>query len=206
MKHLFRILFVLAVLCGGSSIAHATGIDFRMTVLDPPNGCLQGDSSCAVYNPGTPLSVAISADECGPFGLTGPQGMYGCLVINNLTGSTINSLSLTFFGDPLGNQDASCDSLGQNGLPSVLNVVSCGEVNGNYQLDFAGGTGVANGSDLVVFEEGADPSLFEGGSASVGVTPEPDSLLLFSTGVMMAGLYMSRRVWTTVRKSSDGNR
>ena len=205
MKHLIRILFVLALLCGGSSLAHADGVDFRMTVLDPPNGCLPGNSSCAVYDPSQTLSpVAISADQCAPFGLTGPTGLYGCLIINNLTGNTINSLSLSFAGDPLGNQVASCDSQGQNGLASVLNVVSCGEVNGAYQLLFAGGTGVPNGSDLVVFEEGADPNLFEDGTANVGVTPEPDSLLLFSTGVMMAGLYMSRRVWTTVRKSPDG--
>jgi len=209
MKHLFRILFVLALLCGGSSLAHADGVDFRMTVLDPPNGCLPGDSSCAIYNPGSPaLSVALSADQCTPFGLTGPRGDYGCLIINNLTGSTITSLNLSFDA-PIEGQTASCDSAGQNGLTSVLNpTATCGQTvqtpNGLvYQLDFAGGTGVPNGNDLVIFEEGAAPGDFVGGMATVGIAPEPDSLLLFSTGVMMAGLYMSRRFWTPVRKSMN---
>jgi hypothetical protein len=210
MKHLLRILFVLALLCGGSSIAHANGIDFRMTVLDPPNGCLPGDdSSCAVYHPGAPaLSVGLSVDSCTPFGLSSgsPSTPYGCLIINNLTGSTVTSLDLSFLADPLGDQPASCDSGGQDGLPSALDVVSCGQVGSLYSLNFAGGTGVPNGSDLIVFEEGADPTLFEGGTAIVGITPEPDSLLLFSTGVMMAGLYMSRRIWTTVKGSAVGNR
>ncbi|WP_158944632.1 hypothetical protein [Granulicella sp. S190] len=207
MKQLLRIFFVLALLCGGSSIAKASGVDFRMTVLDPPNGCLPGDTSCFAFNPGQSFSVALSQNVCDQFDLGQglDQGTYGCLLINNATTKTINSLTLSFLGAPLGNQDASCDSAGQDGIPSALNVVSCSEANGLYNLSFAGGTGIPAGNDIIVFEEGANADLFQGGTGSVGVTPEPDSLLLFSTGVMMAGLYMSRRIWTNAKKSSEIN-
>jgi hypothetical protein len=89
--------------------------------------------------------------------------------------------------------------------------VSCGPDPINpldYALDFAGGAGVAPGGALIVFEQGENPADFQGGSGTVGVgvAPEPDSLLLFSTGVMMAGLYMSRRIWTTVKGSAASNR
>jgi hypothetical protein len=209
MKYLLRILFALALLCGGSSLAHADGVDYRMTVLDPQAGCFPNDNSdCVITTPGKVLDgVGISVGSCTPFGLTGPEGLFGCLIINNLTGQTVTSLNLGFAVAPIG-QDASCDAGGQDGLPSVLNPTSnCGaQANGFYSLDFSGGTGIPNGSDIVVYEEGAAPDLFTDGTASVGVTPEPDSLLLFSTGVMMAGLYMSRRIWTAAGKSADGNR
>jgi hypothetical protein len=67
--------------------------------------------------------------------------------------------------------------------------VSCEQVGSTYVLKFAGGTGVPTGTDFVFFEEGALPSDFTG-TAVIGVeTPEPDSVVLFSTGVMMAGLF-----------------
>ena len=129
--------------------------------------------------------------------------------MDNESGSTIDDLVLGFDQGPLDFQPAGCDADGQNGIASALNVVSCGTDPANpsdYLLHFGGGAGVAPGGALIVFEQGADPADFQGGSATIGITPEPDSLLLFSTGVMMAGLYMSRRMWTTVRKSADGNR
>jgi hypothetical protein len=209
MKHLLRVLFVLALLCGGTSLAHADGIDYRLTVLDPTNFC--GDSPtnsfCFFGTPGTPFNVGLSVAACEPFGLSSapttpptPPTPFGCLVINNVTGATITSLNLTFDG-PIEGQSASCDNAGQDGLASALLVTSCTTTPTQYILNFAGGTGVPNGSDLIVFEEGAAPSDFMG-TATVNPTPEPDSLLLFSTGVMMAGLYMSRRLWTTARKSN----
>ncbi|MBB5342201.1 hypothetical protein [Tunturibacter empetritectus] len=210
MKHLLRVLFVLALLCGGSSLAHASGIDFRMTVLDPPS-CEQGNTFCQEFNGADTLpSVSLSTAACNSVGINlGPNATpYGCFVLSNFSGETIDSLTLHFLLGPLGNQDASCDSQGQSGIPSALNVVSCtnNEQTGFYDLVFGGGAGVPTGQNLIVFEQGADPNLFQGGNGTVGVTPEPDSLLLFSTGVMMAGLYMSRRIWTTFRKTADGNR
>jgi hypothetical protein len=207
MKYLLRVLFVVALLCGGSGFAHADGVDFRMTVLDPPNMCAD-PSLCFIGDPGTQFNVGLSADACPPgvsAGLT--PGTFGCFVGDNLTGATITSLMLTFDA-PIEGQTASCDNGGQGNLQSALNVVSCGlnQDGTKFLLNFAGGAGVAPLGDIIVFEEGADPADFTGGTGVVGITPEPDSLLLFSTGVMMAGLYMSRRIWTAAGKSANGNR
>ncbi len=221
MKYLLRVLFVLALLCGGSSLAHADGIDFRMTVLDPPadafcNGVNQphgspGNTNCTTFSGGDISPVNLSAAACTGAGVdtTGLEtGTFGCFVLDNESGKTISAIDLGFLIADL-TTTPSCDSAGQGNLPSVLDVVSCGPDPNNplaYALDFAGGAGVPPGNALIVFEEGENPNDFQGGTATIGLAPEPDSLLLFSTGVMMAGLYMSRRMWTTVGKSANGKR
>jgi hypothetical protein len=57
---------------------------------------------------------------------------------------------------------------------------------------------------MFIFEEGVEPGLLTDGSGVVGIaTPEPDSLLLLSTGAMMmtAGLFLRRqRRLATFRK------
>jgi hypothetical protein len=210
MKYLLRVLFALAILCGGSSLAHADSVDYRMTVLDPPT-CEMGNTFCQEFDGADTLpTVNLSTAACNSVGINlGPDATsYGCFILSNFSGQTIDSLTLHFDLAPLGDQDASCDSQGQSGLPSGLDVVSCtkDEANGVYNLIFGGGPGIPTGSNMIVFEQGADPADFEGGNGTVGVTPEPDSLLLFSTGVMMAGLYMSRRIWTSARKPADSTR
>jgi hypothetical protein len=210
MKYLLRVLFVVALLCGGSGFAHADGVDYRMTVLDPPT-CEMGNTFCQEFDGNDTLTtVNLSTAACNSVGINlGPNATpYGCFVLSNFSGQTIDSLTLHFLLAPLDDQPAGCDSQGQSGLPSGLDVVSCtnNEATGFYDLIFGGGPGVPTGNNLIVFEQGADPADFQGGNGTVGVTPEPDSLLLFSTGVMMAGLYMSRRIWTTARKSADGIR
>ncbi len=49
MKYLLRVLFVLALLCGGSSLAHADSADYRLTVLDPPT-CEMNNTFCQEFN------------------------------------------------------------------------------------------------------------------------------------------------------------
>jgi hypothetical protein len=202
MKFL-RVLLALSMLfCGLSIHARADGIDFRATVLDGPNDCLQDNTGCNIHDPSAQLTIALSQAAC-PNNVTSNLP-YGCYVGDNLTGETITSLSLIFNGAPYENQTPSCDANGQGNVPSVFLVVTCEQVGSTYVLDFAGGTGVPTGTDFVFFEEGADPSLFNGtGTITVAAaTPEPDSLLLLSTGVAMAGLFFfsQRRRLVEVRR------
>ena len=169
MKHLLRILFVLALLCCGSSLAHASGIDFRMTVLDPPAvdvcnppGVPQGspgNTNCTVFTGGDISPVNLSQAACNGAGIGSglTSGTYGCFVVDNESGETITSLDLGFLIAPL-TTTPQCDSDGQQGtgnnfIASALNVVSCGPDPSNsleYALDFAGGAGVAPGGALIV--------------------------------------------------------
>ena len=184
--------------CGLSSHARADGIDFRATVLDGPNDCLGDNTGCNIHDPTATLTIALSQDAC-PNNITSDLP-YGCYIGDNLTGETINSLSLIFTGAPFPGQVPSCDANGQDNVPSVFLVVTCQQVGNTYVLDFAGGPGVPTGTDFVLFEEGEDPAAFQG-TGTVTVTPEPDSILLFSTGVMFFGLFA---FWKSRLASASG--
>jgi hypothetical protein len=67
------------------------------------------------------------------------------------------------------------------------------DADGGFALTFSGGS-IPDGNSFVILEEGVDPTEFKG-TATADPVPEPDSLLLLSTGAMMmaTGLFMKSR-------------
>jgi len=182
MKHLLRVLFILALSCGASSVAHASSIDFHVEVLDPANSCDPSTSLCTIADPGQPISITFLSAACTPFGLpNGPTD--GCLVLgNNTLTTTFTNLELIF--GVSGNISPTCGTDGVNFASAI-----CGVSGGVETFFFSGGPGLAPLHQLVIFESGVSPDGLVG-TVTVN-TPEPESLLLFSTGAMMMMLACS---------------
>ena len=190
MKHLLRVLFILALFCGVTSIARADAVDFHVQVLDPANSCDPTTSLCTIADPTQSLQVTFLEAACGPFGITAD----GCLVLaNNTTTTTFFNLFLSFTVPP--GTNATCDTDGTNFTNAL-----CGASGDVATFSFSGGPGLAPLHEFVIAETGISPDGLVG-TASVN-TPEPDSFLLLSTGVMMmaGGLFMKRRSFAFGKK------
>jgi hypothetical protein len=193
MKSLLRVLFILALFCGVSSFAHADEVDFHVQVLDP-NVCGTNPALCTIADPSASFPVSFEASTCGPAGipnLPSDPTTYGCLVIVNDTLVNFSSLSMTFAN--LGNLTFDCPTTDP---ASIYTNAVCGSSGGVDSFFFSGGPGLAPTKEMVIYENGVNPDLFEGtGSVNTVNTPEPESLLLFSTGAMMmaVAVFMKRR-------------
>jgi hypothetical protein len=194
MKYVLRVLFILALFCGLTSQSQAS--DFHATVLDPSgDSCLTPNNNCVIYDT-SPFSVQLSSAECVFLNIGDGSATNGCFLGINGTGETITSLSLVFSdAEDLGS--LTCDNAGNpSGLPSpIFSNPTCSETGPPYILSFTGGDGLAPGGDFIIFEDGALPDALGTGTGVVGITPEPEPLLLLSTGVMMmaGGLYLTKR-------------
>src|SRR5271170_6547655 len=91
MKHLLRVLFILALFCGVASPARAA----HLQVLDPANNCGTDPSLCTIGDPTAPFMVVFDSLTCGLDHLpTGPTD--GCVEVVNDTFTTFTSLFLEF--------------------------------------------------------------------------------------------------------------
>lgn len=193
---IFRCLFAVALLCGLTSLAaKADPVDFKMDVLDGP---ITGQfiTSTAPF--------PIKFGDC-PSNITGD----GCFLGINDTGMAITSLSLIFPNtSALGSQPVTCDT---STAGSIFSSASCSLTNNGsiYKLDFAGGSippcktihgDGDNDSDdqpvcgsFYLVETGVPADSFPEGTGTVNPVPEPDTLLLLSTGIGMVGALVARR-------------
>jgi hypothetical protein len=199
MKYLLRVLFILALFCGVTS--HARASSFHAQVLDPSCNSTTNPTECGVgfTDLGVPFAVSLSQAQCGSSAITPPiSGLpdptvtpYGCFLGTNDTGTTITSITLNFNSiTGVTGCDTTLDGITPG--PAFSNTSCNVDPSGGFDLSFSGGDGVADGHVFVILEEGVDPGDFSG-MATVAATPEPDSLLLLSTGTMMMGLYLAGR-------------
>src|ERR1700692_2292066 len=182
MKYLLRILFVLALFCGVTSHAHAVRIG-----LADPNSCGPNLSACSIIDANGPITgFMFDASACNVSGI--PSGAY-CIDLFNQTNEIITPVPLSIPDSDLGGLEPVCDTTSSF-------IGSCTVVPGGIDTFLFTGIpsqpfGPGDVEDLYV--SGIDPSVFDNAPLVVASTPEPDSLLLLSTGVMMAGLYLAKR-------------
>jgi hypothetical protein len=193
MKYLLRVLFVLALFCGLTSHARAAGVDFHVQVLDPANVCITNPAECFIADPAAPFGVTFNTATCAlanpPISVPSPAG---CLIVFNATFETFTSLDLTFAG--LDGLTFDCPTSDPN---SIFASSTCTSNGGIDTLSFSGGDGLPPAQVMFIVENGVDPALFNGTGmvGTAAATPEPESLLLLSTGMIMmtAGVFANKR-------------
>lgn len=184
MKYLLSALFVLALFCGITSQAHAS--DFHVGVVDP-NTCGPDLSACTIQDATGPITgpFTFATSACLLSGI--PAGSY-CLDVFNQSGVDISSIILMIPDSALGGQTPVCDT-------TSAFMGSCKPLGASEVFSFTDGV-FPSGSIEDIYVAGLnDPSVLTNADVMIEVaaTPEPDSLLLFGTGAMMAGLYLTKR-------------
>jgi hypothetical protein len=185
---LLRCLPLIAAVCLLSGIAKADPVDFHMVVVDPPAGSFSTTPITTL----TPPPI-ISFSNCVAGEIPGTVDPYeGCASFENSTSSALTNLQLLFPDtSALNSQTANCSP--DPGTVSGTSVdffqdFSCSIVNGNYVLDFTDGS-IPVGALFTIAENGVAPDCFPDGTLNTNVTPEPSSIWLLSTGVLLLGFF-----------------
>ncbi len=200
------VLAVVAAVCAFAVSAMADNSDMRI-ILDPGNT----DASVTnIFNTNTPISV--SWQSCSNTGIPSVlSGETACLALNNLTGSVISSLTLTFTTP----SDFDTQTIDCVNADSYLTSNNCpnGEIGPNTQVSitFSAGESIPNATD---FFFGADATCgpddtacaltdFQPATVTVDPVPEPgmlSELIPTAFGVLGLGWWNERRkLWASSR-------
>ena len=170
--------------------AHADDLDFKTHVLDP-------QSTPFPTNPITTTVFTVQFTACQPGELPGGMTANGCFAAVNRTGLNWTELQFLFPDTAaLHSQSVSCDLAPSDNI--FLNpLCDLNAINGLYTLDFAGGV-LGDNSIFFVTEDGVPFGDFPVGTASVlattnSSTPEPATIVLLSTGVLLLGGFALQR-------------
>ena len=176
-------LVLIALVFGCTGLAKADPVDFHMRVLDPPP---PSDPSYPLFLI-TSTSFNVSFTPCIAGELPGANTADGCFAGRNVSGLDWNNLQLSFpAGGALTGQAANCAAGVSDDIFSSTDCPALPDSDGTFDLGFADGV-IANGSYFFITEVGVVPATdFPTGQASV-LTPEPKSVVLLSTGILLFG-------------------
>lgn len=184
-------LVLIALVFGCMGLAKADPVDFHIKVLDPAP---PADPSYPLYLiSSTSFDVSFTPCVAGEL----PSGMTadGCFAARNISGLDWTGLDLSFpDGGALTGQTASCAPAPSDNIFSATDCPA-NPANGSFDLGFDDGI-IQNGDYFFITEDGVvPPEDFPTGSVTATVlTPEPEPMVLLSTGILLFGclLYAER--------------
>ncbi|HLI30165.1 MAG TPA: hypothetical protein VKV79_03565 [Terriglobia bacterium] len=194
LRHgVFVFLSILALVISGAA-SSALCSDMHI-IFDPPSPPTT-ITTYLLLQDNAPLTVSWTT--CNQPGFPSKAGYTACLGFTNLTGGTINKLALEFTvpntipPNPLVGQTLDCTTTGLNLTDNTCpsGTLSAGET---ADLAFFGGEPVPNMNVFFIGETGVDLADLPPFTVTPNPTPEPDTWLLFPTGLAILGLWGFRR-------------